>query len=1024
MSNLTVPSAQSPDTAGSGHPFNPAFHGISVLWQLQCFRGVELVCGIAGYVGLHAGDGADGVLRRMARQLEHRGPDGEGIVTHGNVGLIHRRLAVIDPAGGAQPMRSVDGRYVIVYNGAVYNYRELRQQLTARGHQFRTACDTEVVLAAWQQWGEGAFDRFNGMFALAILDTATGELVLARDQFGIKPLYLASDGSGRVAFGSEIRAVLAAGVVPRRPDDVTIYRYLRFRVHDDTERTFFDRVRRLMPGELAVISPDGRIRYRTYTQLFYELEWLAARPRRYDDEAREEVRAELQAAIRRRLVSDVPVGTALSGGLDSSTVVATLNQLLSGQDSEVGAVGAVQRTFSAVFPGQRNDEERYVDAVAAGCAHQLEVHKVYPNPEQFLIDLPDFVRTQEEPVISTGPYAQYCVMREASRHVTVMLDGQGADEMLAGYLPYYLVHLRDMRRRGLLPAAWELARSADVLWRLGRFQVADLLRRRQRVPVEQLLAPEFTAACADQQMTVVADDLKRRLTDDLFRHSLPALLRYEDRNTMRFSMEGRVPFLDPHLLRLVWSLSPEAIISGGWNKRALRDATVGLLPPVVNRRRDKIGFTTPEDAWFTQIQDFVGEVFRSESFINRPYLRPAAVNTAFRAYQAGRARAETMLFWRMLNLELWFREMIDRDPTLPPASTFTAHYPHPAEPVPAQLSAAGGDGAAAPAPTADPGEITPNGDGHRNGPRAGQPDGHPDGRAADQPLLLVKPDWLPNQDKRLVSPDQRWARFPLQTPLIRSGDDIPRLAAQRVARFFDELASAPAEVVDLVGEHRWYLYLSEKVVAIAQGRSFFTWEIEPSWWARQLSRFVVRTPYGIGLGDPTTMQLAINEVGLPRILAASAVSVAGKAIGRRGLFYRVTGPEVAAIDGPTHYSAYPANVSAKLAPAEPDRVAQQVSAAVRAALPVSLSQRYGGTVVIDANDLGRNVLGHDTGLPPALLASAFVDNPLGQGREQTPVGVVFALAPAGRGQRRSTLARTNETTSPTSPTRSSSAHPR
>src|SRR5690606_10414559 len=144
----------------------------------------------------------------------------------------------------------------------------------------------------------------------------------------------------------------------------------------------------------------------------------------------------------------------------------------------------------------------------------------------------------------------------------VMLDGQGADEMLAGYLPYYLVHLRDMRRRrGLLPAAWELARSADVLWRLGRFQVADLLRRRQRVPVEQLLAPEFTAACADQQMTVVADDLKRRLTDDLFRHSLPALLRYEDRNTMRFSMEGRVPFLDPHLLRLVWSLSPEAIIS-------------------------------------------------------------------------------------------------------------------------------------------------------------------------------------------------------------------------------------------------------------------------------------------------------------------------------------------------------------------------------------------------------------------------------------------------------------------------------
>jgi asparagine synthase (glutamine-hydrolysing) len=180
-------------------------------------------------------------------------------------------------------------------------------------------------------------------------------------------------------------------------------------------------------------------------------------------------------------------------------------------------------------------------------------------------------------------------------------------------------------------------------------------------------------------------------------------------------------------------------------------------------------------------------------------------------------------------------------------------------------------------------------------------------------------------------------------------------------------------------------------VAVAQGRSFFTWDIRPSWWARRLSRFVVRTPYGIGLGDPTTMQLAIEEVGLPRILVASAVSAAGKAVGRRGLFYRITGPRVAAIDGPTQYSAYPANVSAKLAPADPDGVAGCVSAAIRRQLPPELTARYGGAVVIDANDLGRTVLGHDTGLPPAELTAAFVDNPLGQGREQTPLAVVVAL---------------------------------
>jgi asparagine synthase (glutamine-hydrolysing) len=234
-------------------------------------------------------------------------------------------------------------------------------------------------------------------------------------------------------------------------------------------------------------------------------------------------------------------------------------------------------------------------------------------------------------------------------------------------------------------------------------------------------------------------------------------------------------------------------------------------------------------------------------------------------------------------------------------------------------------------------------------------------------------------------------RFPLQVALVRQGDDVAGLAAFRAARFFTRLDDAPPEVAALAGEGPWYLFLSEKAVAVAQGRSFFTWDIQPSWWARRLSRFVVRTPYGIGLGDPTTMQLAIEEVGLPRILVASAVSAAGKAVGRRGLFYRITGPRVAAIDGPTQYSAYPANVSAKLAPADPAAVAGCVSAAIRRQLPPEFTARYGGAVVIDANDLGRTVLGHDTGLPPAELTAAFVDNPLGQGREQTPFAVVVAL---------------------------------
>jgi asparagine synthase (glutamine-hydrolysing) len=949
------------------------------------------MCGIAGYVGLPADAAGERVLRRMARQLEHRGPDGEGIWQHGPVGLVHRRLAVIDRAGGEQPMRSPDGRYVLVYNGEVYNYRELRAELAELGHEFRTRCDTEVVLAAWAQWGSAALDRFNGMFALAILDTTSGVLTLARDQFGIKPLYLAADGSGRVAFASEIRPILAAGVVPRRPDDLTIYRYLCFRVHDDTERTFFDRVTRLLPGQLAVIHPSGGVRRETYTRLRFELNWLAAHPRPYGPAARRQVAEAVTAAVRRRLVSDVPVGTALSGGLDSSTVVATINRLLGERDTETAAVGAVQRTFSAVFPGERNDEERYVDAVAAGCAHRLDVHKVHPTADGFLDDLADFVRTQEEPVISTGPYAQYCVMREAGRHVTVLLDGQGADEMLAGYLPYYLVQLRELRRsRGALAALAELARSLDVLWRLGRSALADRLHRRRAIPPGSLLAPGFRAAHAGERHEPVGDDLKRRLQDDIFRDSLPALLRYEDRNTMRFSIEGRVPFLDPELLRLIWGLDSAAIIRHGWNKRALRDATAGLLPPLVRRRRDKIGFTTPEEAWFARMKNHVYETFCSDSFGSRRYVDQAAVTAAFRGYLAGRNRAETMLFWRLLNLELWLREMIDRDPARPPVETLVHPYP--------------------PRPGA-----------HRPAP--------------------AKPDWQPNQDKRLVTADGQWARFPLRVDLVGTGDDIPALAATRAAEFFSRLPDAPVAAAALAQDADWFVFLSEKVVAVAQGRSYFTWQIHPSWWARRLSRFVVRTPFGIGLGDPSTMQLAIDEVGLPRILVASAVSVAGKAVGRRGLFYRITGPQVAAIDGPTQYSAYPANVSAKLAPSDPTGVARRVSAAVRAALPPAVAARYRGAVIIDANDLGRTVLGHDTGLPPALLAAAFVDNPLGQGREQTPLAVVLPRSPlaghppgemvdarpaAGAQARppRRILLRTRARTSWTSRIRSSTARPR
>lgn len=632
------------------------------------------MCGIAGYVGLTRDGAGEPLLRRMARQLAHRGPDGEGILVHGDVGLVHRRLAIIDPEG-RQPMRSADGRYVIVYDGMVYNCHQLRAELVGLGHKFDTTADAEVILAAWAQWGAGAFDRCDGMFALAILDTYSGELVLVRDQFGIKPLYLSADGSGRVAFGSEIRAVLAAAVVPRRPDPTSVYRYLCFGVQDDGPATFFDRVDRLLPGELAIVSPDGRVRQRRYTRLYRELEWLAATPRPYDADAGEQVKAELAETVRRRLRSDLPVGTALAPGLASAMVAAQVDRLLIGHDPATTAIGPIQRAFAALPASPSAPARQYLAAVEARCADRLALHQVHPGPERFTGDLVDFVRTQQEPVTSPTAYAHYCLMREASTQVRVVLSGLGASEMFGGYPPYFLVNLRQLHRvRGPLPAVAELVRSADLLWQLGRGQAAEVLHRLPAIAPTVLLSQDFAAAQAGHRVGVVVDDLKRRVSADMFRYRLPARLRYADRNCARFGLEGRPVLLDQKLLRLLWSLESAALIKNGWTQRALRDAgRAGLLPrSVVRRRGDCPGWSQAE--WLDRSRDVVREVFRSESFAQRPYLNAPAVVSAFESYIDGKRVAPPRLFWRLLNLELWLRESVDRDPLLPPANTLVDYY--------------------------------------------------------------------------------------------------------------------------------------------------------------------------------------------------------------------------------------------------------------------------------------------------------------------------------------------------------------
>ena len=873
------------------------------------------MCGIAGHLAVPADDG---LLERLLGA--HPRSSGAAVSRDGDAGLGARAARDGDQPAGLVTGRG--GRFTLALDGELYNRAELRAALETLGHDFAVGSDAEVVLAAFTEWGTDGLDRLDGAFALAVWDADTRRLTLARDHFGVRPLYVAAAGTGWL-FASEIRGILDSGLHERRPDDRTIYRYLRFRVHDDGPATFFAGIERVGAGEVVTLGPDGLER-RAYTRLREELTERTRSPRAYSPAVADEFRSLLTAAVRRRASARGPIGTSLSGGLDSAAIAALLDAV----EREPGRpfADAVHDSWSAVYPGSRNDEAEHVEAVIAALDGRLRGHRIEPTATEFKNDLRDLVRTQEEPLVSTGAYTQFRVLREAAEQDAVVLDGHGGDETLAGFGPHHLIHLRELRSRGPLAVVSELGHSLDVLFRRGRPRVGDRLRGRKDVPVTSLLNAGFVREHAAETFTVERSDLRARLLDDVFAGSLPARLRYTAKNARRFGVSVRLPFVDRDLVRFVFGLDDDALVKDGVGKRVLRDAMRGLVPDSVVERRDKVGSSTPQGEWFMRLKNHIYGIFLSESFANRRYFDQTAVLHAFEGWIKGTSSIDSMTIWRLLNLELWLQEFFD--------------------------------------------EHAPDED-----------------AAAEH----VKTDYEPNARKQLdlVTADGTTVRrYPLRTELYAREDDLEAKTLGYIERFFSGLPEAGPEHAEAT-RGRWYFFISEKIVAITQGRSFFIWDIKVGRPARLLSRYVTRTPAGIGLGSPFTMQLAIEEAGLPRVLFASAGGAVGKVLGRRGLFYDLVGGDIRAIDGPTEYSVYPANVSAKLGPKDPDAVAARLSAAIRERVPEAYRDTFGGTVVMDANDIGRNVLGADAPGPKERYEAMFADNPLGQGSEQTPMAVVF-----------------------------------
>ena len=610
------------------------------------------MCGLCGIVHFGAPPETE-TVETMARKLDHRGPDGRGTFSAPGVAFAFRRLAIIDLSeAGAQPFASEDGRLQLMHNGEIYNYRELRRELESAGHRFRSATDTEVILNAYAEWGEACVERFNGMWAFALWDEERQRLFCSRDRFGIKPFYYARDGS-RFVFASEPRAFRSALRLEANPD--AVHEYLEQGYLDHLDETFFRGIRRLQPAHSLVFDESG-MRVWSYWRL---------EEREPPDDAAEEFRELFLDSVRLELRSDVPIGTALSGGLDSSAVAVSADRLLRTEATNAEALGGRQRTFTAYFEQPGYDERPFAEAVVAQTG--AEPTWVTFGASELVDDLPRIVAAQGEPFGSTSICAGWYVMRAAKTGgVKVLLDGQGGDELLAGYRAHLGFRLADLLARGRLRelkaevAGTEHSRVALATAVARPFAPEGLVRAVRARARGSLVHPELRGArSAGVDGSPFPDRLRRYQQLVLMRRGLPELLRYEDRNSMAHSLEARVPFLDHRLVELCFSLPPEELIRGGVTKSLLRRALGDLLPPQVRERRDKLGFVTPEADWLRgPLGKLAGDVFSSQSMRERGFVDAAAARRRLARHRERRLTAG-MELWRALNLELWARASID-----------------------------------------------------------------------------------------------------------------------------------------------------------------------------------------------------------------------------------------------------------------------------------------------------------------------------------------------------------------------------
>jgi asparagine synthase (glutamine-hydrolysing) len=617
------------------------------------------MCGIAGVFHSSARAIDEGLLKRMCESVSHRGPDGDGIFIdqHHRVGLGHRRLSIVDLATGGQPMTNEAEDVWLVFNGEIYNYADLKQELTAKGYRFRTTSDTEAVIHMYSEYGKECFARLNGIFAVAIFDKRDGSVILARDHFGVKPLYYTLQ-DGTLTFGSEIKVILQDPRFRREMDFEALNSFLTFR-YSPSPQTLFKNVKKLYPGHYLKVSATGTIELDSYWDYRPSHQPIS------EADAVVQYQALLERAVKRQMMSDVPVGLLLSGGVDSA-VIGHLMQLFTGDRIKTFAIG---------FEG-KSDYNELDDARRSSELIGSDHFEMTLGRQEYLDFFYDSFHYSEEPIAEMTIPAMYYLSRLASRHVKVALTGQGADELLAGYKRHF--GEKQMSRFFPLLGALPLKAVAAFVPRNERLKraayasgFADGLERMLAIytiftPEQKakLLCPDVRALVKDvdrelvqrlyDESTSLADSLSKILYVDARMSLSDNLLLFGDKMSMANSLEMRVPFLDLELIKFIESLPPTMKLKGVTHKYIHKRAVKKWLPDEVIHRK-KRGFATPVDEWLqSDLSDVARDQFNDPASAVRTYFDLSYVNQMLDQHQARQENFQRGIF-ALLSFEVWHR---------------------------------------------------------------------------------------------------------------------------------------------------------------------------------------------------------------------------------------------------------------------------------------------------------------------------------------------------------------------------------